>query len=62
VFGELVNSKLAGIGDLNWREVAIFAPLIVGTLALGVYPKAVFFFTDSAVGRLIDLWRAGAGG
>jgi len=60
VFGELVNPKLAAIQDMDWREVAIFAPLIIGTLWLGVYPKAVFVFTGASVERLIEMWRAGA--
>ena len=60
VFGEMVNPKLATIQDMDWREVLIFAPLIIGTLWLGVYPKAVFVFTGASVERLIDMWRAGA--
>jgi NADH-quinone oxidoreductase subunit M len=60
VFGELVNPKLADIQDMDWREIAIFAPLIVGTLWLGVYPKAVFVFTGASVERLIEMWRAGS--
>ena len=59
VFGELVNPKLAGIQDLEMREVAIFAPLVVSTLALGVYPTSVFNVTTAAVGRLIANWGAG---
>src|SRR4029079_11485558 len=27
VFGEISNPQLAGIGDLNWREMVVFAPL-----------------------------------
>ena len=62
VFGELVNPRLAAIADLNLREVAIFSPLIVGALALGVYPRLVTGVTAASVDRLIDLWRAGVGG
>jgi len=62
VFGEMTNPKLAGITDLEWREVAIFAPLIVGTLWLGVQPDPVFNTTAASVERLIDMWRAGSGG
>jgi NADH-quinone oxidoreductase subunit M len=60
VFGELTNPKLSAIQDMDWREVAIFAPLIIGTLWLGVYPKAVFVFTGASVERLIEMWRAGS--
>ncbi|MDP3384691.1 MAG: NADH-quinone oxidoreductase subunit M, partial [Phenylobacterium sp.] len=49
VFGEITNPALAEIKDLNWREVAIFAPLIIGTLYLGIYPAAVFDITQASV-------------
>lgn len=62
VFGEIVNEKLNTITDLDWREVAIFAPLIVGTLVLGVYPHLVLGVTQASAERLVDIWRAAAGG
>ena len=62
VFGELVNPKLAAITDLDLREVVILAPLIVGALALGVYPHFITDVTQASVNHLIGLWRAGAAG
>jgi len=62
VFGELVNPKLAGITDLDWREVAIFAPLVIGTLILGVYPNYVFNLTSASVDHLVTVYRAAIGG
>ncbi len=62
VMGDLVNPKLSGITDLDWREVAIFAPLIVGTLVLGIYPHLVLGVTQASAERLVDAWRATAGG
>jgi NADH-quinone oxidoreductase subunit M len=62
VFGEMVNPKLSAIADLDLREVVIFAPLIVGALALGVYPRLITDVTSASVERLVDLWRAGVGG
>ena len=59
IFGDLVNPKLAGIADLEMREVVIFAPLVIATLALGVHPDAVFHVTAASVDRLIALWRVG---
>jgi NADH-quinone oxidoreductase subunit M len=61
IYGEMVNPKLMGITDLDWREVAIFTPLVIGALVLGVYPHLVFGVTSASVDRLIELWRAGAG-
>jgi len=62
VFGELTNPKLAAIADLDWREVAIFAPLIAGTLILGVYPNYVFNLTQTSVDHLVTVYRAAVGG
>lgn len=41
VFGELIKESLKGIQDLTRSEKLIFAPLVVGTLALGVYPSLI---------------------
>jgi NADH-quinone oxidoreductase subunit M len=62
IFGEIVNPKLADITDLDWREVAIFAPLIASTLYLGVYPAAVFDLTQASVDNLVAVYRAAIGG
>jgi NADH-quinone oxidoreductase subunit M len=62
VLGDLVNPKLFDISDMSLREVAIFAPLVVGALVLGVFPHLVLGVTNASVERLVDLWRAGAGG
>jgi NADH-quinone oxidoreductase subunit M len=33
------NERTAGFEDLNTRELTIFAILIIGIFAMGVYPK-----------------------
>jgi NADH-quinone oxidoreductase subunit M len=38
MLGELLKPALAGIADMDWRERAIFAPLVAATLLFGVYP------------------------
>ena len=60
VLGEIANPKLAAISDMDWREVAIFAPLIVGTLLLGVYPNLVTDVTRTSVQGVVDAWRVSA--
>ena len=52
-FGPLVKAALATIGDMSRRERAIFAPLVVMTLLLGVYPSLVTDITGPAVKALI---------
>jgi len=62
IFGTVTNPKLESIADLDWREVAIFAPLIASTLVLGVYPSAVFNLTQSSVDHLVSVYQAAIGG
>mgnify|MGYP001159207924 CR=1 FL=1 len=62
IFGELTNPKLAAITDLDWREVAIFAPLIVSTLYLGIQPNSVFNLTAASVEQLVAAYQAAIGG
>jgi NADH-quinone oxidoreductase subunit M len=62
VFGEITNTALATITDLSTREVLIFAPLIVGTLVLGLAPDLVFQVTGAATEGLVAGYRAAMGG
>ncbi|HEX3885981.1 MAG TPA: NADH-quinone oxidoreductase subunit M [Phenylobacterium sp.] len=62
VFGTIVNPKLAAIADLDWREVAIFAPLIVGTLVLGLQPGLVMNLTQASVDHMVSAYQAAIGG
>ena len=48
------SRALQTIQDLSLREIAILAPLVVITIALGVYPKPVFDVTTPAVAKLIS--------
>ena len=61
VFGEITNPALAQITDLDWREVAIFAPLVIATLILGVQPGLVFDLTQSSVDHLVATYNAAIG-
>jgi NADH-quinone oxidoreductase subunit M len=54
IFGALVKPTLQTIQDLTAREIAILAPLVVITIALGVYPKPVLDVTTPAVAKLIS--------
>ncbi|MFL5295406.1 MAG: NADH-quinone oxidoreductase subunit M [Phenylobacterium sp.] len=62
IFGTISNPQLSAITDLDWREVAIFAPLIAATLALGVYPSAVFNLTQASVDHLVSAYHMAIGG
>jgi NADH-quinone oxidoreductase subunit M len=62
VFGTITNPKLETIADLDWREVAIFAPLIAATLVLGVQPGLVMNLTQASVDHLVSAYQAAIGG
>jgi len=57
MFDPMTNPKLADIADLDWREIAIFSPLIFGTLALGLQPGLVFNLTAASVEKLIAAYH-----
>jgi NADH-quinone oxidoreductase subunit M len=61
IFGEITNSALSAISDLETREVLIFAPFIVATLALGLQPNLVFNVTGAAAENLVAVFRAATG-
>jgi NADH-quinone oxidoreductase subunit M len=54
VFGTMVKEALYSITDMDRRERAIFAPLVVMTLLLGVYPALVTDMIGPSVKALID--------
>lgn len=53
VLGDLIKESLRTISDMTRREKAIFAPLVVMTLLLGVYPSLVTDIIGPSVGALI---------
>jgi len=56
--GPLVKAALQTITDMDRRERAIFAPLVVMTLLLGVYPAVVTDYISPSVGALVTDFRA----
>ncbi|MEX3016259.1 NADH-quinone oxidoreductase subunit M [Gymnodinialimonas hymeniacidonis] len=54
VFGDLIKESLKTIQDITPRERAIFAPLIVMTILLGVYPSLVTDVIGPSVGALVE--------
>ena len=62
IFGQLANPALAGILDLERREVLIFTPLIIATLALGLQPGLVFHITGASVEHLVAAFQAARAG
>ena len=53
VFGTITRDDLKRILDLNPREWAVFAPLIVLTLWMGIYPSSFTSFFDETVAAMV---------
>ena len=58
VFGALEKSTLRDIADIDRREFAILAPLVVLTIYFGVYPKPILDMSSAAVNALIANYDA----
>ncbi len=58
VMGDLIKESLKSITDMSAREKWIFAPLIVMTLLLGVYPSLVTDIIGPSVEALVDNYQA----
>ena len=54
VMGDLIKESLKSITDMTTRERAIFAPLVIMTLLLGVYPSLVTDIIGPSVAVLVD--------
>jgi NADH-quinone oxidoreductase subunit M len=53
-YGEITKDDVRAMPDLNWREMGFFAPLILLTLWLGVYPSTFKNLIDPAVAQIVD--------
>jgi len=54
IFGRLTKEDLRNILDLSPREWAVFAPLIVLTFWMGVYPSSFSSFWDASVASMVQ--------
>ena len=58
IFGVLEKESLKNIADMNRREIAILAPLVVLTILFGVYPSPLIDVTEVSVRNLIEHYQA----
>jgi NADH-quinone oxidoreductase subunit M len=54
MLGEVTNEKNKGLPDLNWREWAVFVPLMIWALSIGVYPKPYFDILEKPVSQIVQ--------
>jgi len=53
LFGRITRDDLKSILDLSPREIAVFAPLVVVTLWMGIYPSSFTVFWDASVRAMV---------
>jgi NADH-quinone oxidoreductase subunit M len=58
VFGELTKENLKSILDLDKREIAIFAPLVLAVLWMGIYPSSFLDAISVSAQNLADNYAA----
>jgi len=58
MMGDLIKESLRAISDLTRQEKLIFAPLIIMTILLGIYPALVLDLTGPSVQALVENFHA----
>jgi len=53
IFGKMTKEDLFSILDMNWREKAVFAPLILMVFWMGLYPPSFLDVMSASVENLI---------
>jgi NADH-quinone oxidoreductase subunit M len=54
IFGKITRDDLKSILDMSPREWALFVPLILLTMWMGIYPSSFTGFFDASVGAMVD--------
>ena len=54
-----VGEKNVGLKDLNWREIAVFAPLLAWAFWIGLYPRPFFDVLERPVAQIVERVRPG---
>ncbi len=58
MFGPITNDKNRDLPDLNWREIAVFTPVVVLIFVMGVFPHRFLVATEPSVTRFISEFKA----
>jgi NADH-quinone oxidoreductase subunit M len=62
IFGRLTKADLRGLLDLSPREIATFAPLVLLTFWMGIYPTSFTRFFDASVAAMVNQHHAALAG
>ncbi len=55
MFGQVTNEKNRKLKDLSWREIAIFAPLLLFIVWIGVYPNTFLHKTKATTENFLAM-------
>ena len=58
IFSALSSAEVKKLDDLSWREKVIFAPLLLLTIWMGVYPVSFLSFMSPSVEKMIANYHA----
>ncbi|WP_376090669.1 NADH-quinone oxidoreductase subunit M [Roseomonas sp. CCTCC AB2023176] len=58
IFSRVQRDDVRALGDLSWREVAVFLPLIAITLWMGIYPSSFTGVWETTVAALVQRHEA----
>ena len=54
IFGALIKDELSEMVDLTRREILIFAPLLVITILIGIFPKPVIDIIEPSTKKIVS--------
>ena len=57
IFGQLTKESLSAIRDMNAREIAVFAPLLLVVFFMGIYPEPFLNVMHVSVENLIERYQ-----
>ncbi|WP_029008464.1 NADH-quinone oxidoreductase subunit M [Azospirillum halopraeferens] len=57
VFGKITRDDVRAMADMSPREIAVFAPLIVVVLWMGIYPSSFLGVMSASVEQLITVYE-----
>lgn len=55
IYNALDKPSNAALPDMNWREIGLMTPLLIGILWLGIYPKPVLQRMEASTTKLVQL-------
>ena len=58
VFGDLTKETLMSIKDVSYREVAVFAPLLLIVFVMGIYPAPFLDVMQVSVENLVERYTS----